>query len=117
MSQVQTMQAQKADISKALWPWLTVLAALGAYTPTFIRLAEGPWQTEQEGHGPLIIAACLWLVWSSRDKLRSVEIRPAPLAGWASLLLGLAMLFLSRTQDLISIEVLSELPVIVGCVL
>jgi exosortase len=27
------------------------------------------------------------------------------------------MLFLSRTQDLISIEVLSELPVIVGCVL
>ena len=117
MSQVQIMQAQKADISKALWPWLTVLAALAAYMPTFIRLAQGPWQTEQEGHGPLIIAAALWLVWTSRDQLRNVELRPAPVAGWASLLTGLAMLFVARTQDLISIEVLSELPVIIGCVL
>jgi exosortase B len=115
--QTEIAQLPKACTGPQVWPWLAILAALAAYAPTFIRLAEGPWQTEQEGHGPLIIAACLWLVWSSRDKLRSVEIRPAPLAGWASLLLGLAMLFLSRTQDLISIEVLSELPVIVGCVL
>ena len=117
MSQTEIAQLPKAFTRPQFWPWLAILAALAAYAPTFIRLAEGPWQTEQEGHGPLIIAACLWLVWTSRDKLRSVEIRPAPLAGWASLLLGLAMLFLARTQDLISIEVSSELPVIVGCVL
>jgi exosortase len=33
------------------------------------------------------------------------------------LLVGLAMLFMARTQDLISVEVFSELPVITGCVL
>ena len=33
---------------------------------------------------------------------------PAPVAGWASLLVGLAMLFLARTQDLISVEVFSR---------
>jgi exosortase B len=118
MSQTEIVQVPKAYVARQLlWPWLAVIATLAAYTPTFVQLIEGPWQTEQEGHGPLIIAASLWLVWASRDKLRSAELQAAPVAGWASLLLGLAMLFLSRTQDLLSIEVLSELPVIIGCVL
>jgi exosortase B len=118
MSQIHMTQAQEASFAKpSVWPWLAVVATFVAYIPTFIRLAEGPWQTEQEGHGPLIFAASLWLVWSSRDKWRGAEIRPAPVAGWAVLLLGLAMLFLSRILDLISTEAFSELPVIIGCVL
>jgi exosortase B len=118
MSQTQAVPAQNLYSSRQMiWPWVAVVATLAAYAPTFIQLAQGPWQTEQEGHGPLILAASLWLVWSSRDKLRNAEIRPAPVVGWASLLVGLAMLFLARTQDLISVEVFSELPVITGCVL
>ena len=96
---------------------LLFLATLIAYIPTFVHLIQGPWQTEQEGHGPLIIAASLWLLWASRKKLAKPEIAPAPAVGWASLLLGLALLFMARTQDVISVEVLSEIPVIAGCVL
>ena len=96
---------------------LLLLATLVAYIPTFIHLAQGPWQTEQEGHGPLIIAASLWLVWASREQLAKTEIVPVPVVGWAVFLVGLAMLFMARTQDLISVEVLSELPVITGCIL
>jgi exosortase B len=118
MSQTQAVPVQSLYSSRQMmWPWVAVVATLVAYAPTFVRLAQGPWQTEQEGHGPLILVASLWLVWSSRDKLRNAEIRPAAIAGWASLLVGLAMLFLARTQDLISVEVFSELPVITGCVL
>lgn len=118
MSQIQAVPAGNLYSSRQIiWPWIAVVATLAAYAPTFIQLAQGPWQTEQEGHGPLILAASLWLVWSSRDKIRNAEIRPAPVIGWASLLVGLAMLFLARTQDLISVEVFSELPVITGCVL
>jgi exosortase B len=118
MSQTQAVPAGNLYSSRRMiWPWVAVVATLVAYAPTFIQLAQGPWQTEQEGHGPLILAASLWLVWSSRDKMRNAEIRPAPVVGWASLLVGLAMLFLARTQDLISVEVFSELPVITGCVL
>jgi len=92
MTQTEIAQLPKTYTARPhLWAWLAAVAALAAYAPTFLQLAEGPWQTEQEGHGPLIIAACLWLVWSSRVKLRSVEIRPRPIAGWASLLLGLAI--------------------------
>ena len=105
MTRTETAQLPEARFAGAqIWPWLPALAVAAAYTPTFMKLIDGPWQTEQEGHGPLIIAACLWLVWSSRGNLRASELRPAPVAGWLSLVVGLAMLFLARTQDLISIR-------------
>lgn len=100
-----------------LWPAILVGSFLAAYVPTISGLINGPWQTEQEGHGPLIIAASLWLVWQSRDRLKSVEISAAPIAGWTSLVLGLALMFLARTQDVLTAEALSIIPVIVGCVL
>ncbi len=100
-----------------LWPALVVLATVVAYAPTFITLAEGPWQTEQEGHGPLIIAAALWLVWQSREKLRDAELAPVPVVGWPLLLSGLVILVLARNQDIWFLEVASEIPVIAGCVL
>ena len=96
---------------------LLAIAVLIAYVPTFITLAQGPWQTEQEGHGPLIIAASLWLVWQSRGAVRSATLSPAPVAGWLVLLSGLVVLILSRNQDIWFLEVASEIPVIAGCVL
>jgi exosortase B len=96
---------------------LLLVATLIAYIPTYIDLIQGPWQSEQEGHGPLIIAASVWLVWMRRGQLAKADSVPAPLIGWPVLLAGLAMLFMARTQSLISIEVLSEIPVIVGCIL
>jgi hypothetical protein len=45
---------------------LVCLAAMAAsfviaYAPTYVSLAEGPWQTEQEGHGPIIMLGAAWL--------------------------------------------------------
>jgi exosortase B len=104
-------------VRAVVWYAILILATVIAYVPTFVHLIQGPWQTEQEGHGPLIIAACVWLVWTSRKQLAQAKIVPAPAVGWAVLLVGLAMLFMARTQDLISVEVLSEIPVIAGCIL
>jgi len=101
-----------------LGPILLGVAILGAYTPTIRGLVNGPWQTEQEGHGPLIIAATLWLIWQSRDRILRVKIVPAPVAGWAVLLAGLVFLYLSRLQQgLLTVEMGSILPVIVGSIL
>src|SRR5260370_18293834 len=100
-----------------LWPALLFASILAAYVPTFITLAQGPWQTEQEGHGPLIIAAAAWLVWQSRDKLRTAVLSPSPVWGWSVLLFGLTVLVLSPNQDIWFLEVASEIPVLAGCVL
>jgi exosortase B len=118
MTQSSIVADQPSRLRAVSWHApLLFFATLIAYIPTFVHLIQGPWQTEQEGHGPLIIAASLWLLWTSRKKLAKAELAPAPAAGWAVLLLGLAMLFMARTQDVMSIEVLSEIPVIAGGVL
>jgi exosortase len=99
-------------------PIIIVAAATAvAYAPTLLSLMQGPWQTEQEGHGPFIIALAIYLVWQGRESLRTAEMSPAPLLGWLSLLFGLLMMFISRTQDVLTFEVLSILPVLAGEVL
>ena len=100
-----------------LWSTILTGAFLLAYIPTVMSLIDGPWQTEQEGHGPLIIVASLWLVWQSRERFGSTEISPAPVVGWIFLVCGLAIMFLARTQGVLAFEALSILPVIAGCVL
>jgi exosortase B len=100
-----------------IWPSLVLASLVAAYLPTVITLAQGPWQTEQEGHGPLIIVASLWLVWQSRGKLKNAKISPSLTCGWLSLLGGLCVLVLSRNQDIWFLEVASEIPVLAGCVL
>ena len=101
---------------------LMFLAALAAsfvvaYMPTYLRLAGGAWASEQEGHGPIIMAMAAWAAWQQRDKLRSVELRPAPIAGWIILLLSLVLMAVTRSQDLLMVEVATQIPVLLGCLL
>src|SRR6267378_3310584 len=118
MTYLQTLYPAKSSILTKLFGPLVVAASfLAAYFPTAKSLIDGPWQTEQEGHGPLIIAAALWLVWQSREKLKSTPLSPAPVAGWVVLISGLVLMFLARTQGVLTVEVLSAIPVIAGCVL
>src|SRR6202008_412216 len=118
MTYSDAISATRTVVSRGwLWPIVVIAAAIAAYTPTFISLAGGPWQTEQEGHGPLIIAAALWLVFQSREKLRAARISPSPATGWPLLRSGLVVLVLARNQDIWFLEVASEIPVIAGCVL
>jgi exosortase B len=118
MTYLQTLQtANPSIVTRVVGPLLVVGCFLVAYFPTFKSLLDGPWQTEQEGHGPLIIAAALWLVWQSREKLKSAVISPAPFAGWAVLVTGLLLMFLARTQGVLTVETFSAIPVIAGCVI
>src|ERR1700744_1588955 len=118
MTYSDALNGTKTSALRSLvWPVLLCASLIAAYLPTFITLAQGPWQTEQEGHGPLIIAASLWLVWQSRNKLREAKISPSLAWGWLSLLGGLCVLVLSRNQDIWFLEVASEIPVLAGCVL
>src|SRR3954471_18829407 len=118
MTYSQTLQpANSSIVTRLRGPLLVAGCFLVAYFPTFKSLLNGPWQTEQEGHGPLIIAASLWLVWQSRDRLKSVDISAAPVSGWITLLMGLALMFMARTQGVLTVEAFSLIPVIAGCIL
>src|SRR5580693_10564071 len=88
--------AKSIALRSWLWPALLAGCFLAAYSPSILSLIDGPWRTEQEGHGPLIIAASLWLVWQSRERLKTAEISAAPISGWTMLLIGLALMLLAR---------------------
>ncbi len=88
------VRSRPARVSLA---YLGAMAAsfLVAYAPTYVKLANGPWQTEQEGHGPLIMLAAGWLAWQQRDRLSSIPFRPNPVAGWIVLAGSLLLMALS----------------------
>lgn len=106
-----------AAIQERGWALLLVAAVLIAFAPTFVKLIQGPWRTEQEGHGPLIIAGAAWLAWQCKRGLLGLEASPAPFGGWAALLLGLGLLVVGRSQDVTMLEVASQLPILCGCIL
>jgi exosortase len=104
---------------KLHWSWLALLGAsfLVAYAPTIASLQAGPWRTEQESHGPLIMLTSLWLAWRSWPPCDAVAPSPAPRAGWLTLSAALALLWISRTQGLLGGEVLSGIVAMSGCTL
>jgi exosortase len=58
-----------------------------------------------------------WAAWQQRDKLRSIELQPATVAGWIILLVSLLLMAVTRSQDLLMVEVATQIPVLLGCVL
>ena len=93
------------------------VAFILAYVPTYVTLAKGPWQTEQEGHGPLIMLAAAWLAWQQRGKLASIPFKPALASGWIILLASLLVMAVTRSQNILMIEVATQIPVLLGCLL
>jgi exosortase B len=99
-------------------PWLAVLAAIAlAYAPTYWALAHGLWRDDEYAHGPIVLAVFAWLVWRDRAALAAPAGRPAPFAGAALLLAGLALYAVGRSQSIALFEVGSHLPVFAGLLL
>jgi exosortase B len=101
------------------WIYLAAMAAcfVVAYLPSYITLANGAWQSEQEGHGPLIMLAAVWLAWQQRGKLIGLAMKPAPVAGWLILVFSLLLMAVTRSQNILMIEVATQIPVLLGCLL
>jgi exosortase B len=85
----------------------------------FYHLSQTAWNTEANGHGPIILAVFVWLVWQKRDALidSTQEIRSNAVAGWSVLLFGLFVYIIGRSQTIDTLEVGSLLPILIGVLL
>jgi exosortase B len=98
--------------------WIPIAIGLVAlYVPTYIKLWNTIWQTEEQGHGPLILGVVAFLIWQKRNTLIEGISLPARFSGWTLLILGLLMYVLGRSQDIFFLEVGSHIPVIAGSIL
>lgn len=76
---------------------LMLLAGWAAlYVPVYWWAFETIWQSEDQGHGPLILAVAAWLFWQVREPLTALPGQPRHLLGWPLVLLGLGTFLLGK---------------------
>jgi len=99
-------------------PARLVLAGLAVmYLPVYWWAANNIWQTEEQGHGPLVAAVLAWLFWSLRTRLADAPVAPAPLAGWPLFVLGLLVYGVGRVFDISILEFASQIFVVAALLL
>lgn len=111
--------------SSALLPVGTDVLVLGGlllgfaalYLPTYLDLARRIWPTDEQGHGPIILAVSVWLMFELRHTVAALPIRPDKGLGASLLVFGVAMYALGRTQGMLVFEVFSQILVLCGLLL
>ena len=90
---------------------------LALYADTYLRLSQTIWASDEQGHGPIIMAVCLWLLWRQREPLINLPAAPARVAGVLSLILAMLMFVVGRSQAVWLLEVGSQIPLLMAILL
>lgn len=94
--------------------WIVVLVGILTMSiPTIIDLFQGPWSSDAQGHGPIVLGLSIWLLLKSRIHLSKSQPKLAN-TEYAWLILCLSCIFytLGRSQDIPAFEVGSLIPII-----
>ena len=98
--------------------WLVALGGFAVmYVPLYWWAAESIWQTDDHGHGPIILAVLLWLFWGLRREIAATSFRPMPSLGWPLFVLGLLTFFAGRVFGISILEFGSQPMVVAGALL
>jgi exosortase B len=112
------LNAKPPSGAAAQLEWLPVLAGLVVlYVPTFYNAATTFWQTDENGHGPIILAVIVWLIWDKRAVLFTAPPHPALASGLALLVPGLLIYVMGRAVEIAPLEIGSLMLVLAGILL
>lgn len=104
-----------------LVPWLLLAIGLGLlYGPTFADLAKSLWSTDQNGHGPIVLAMAAWFFWFQGRRIAadpSVKRSSAPWLGWSMVVIALVIYVVGQSQSVHLLSMGSLLPMLLGIVL
>lgn len=96
--------------------WLPIIAGLLIlYLPSFHDLSLSVWATEAQGHGPIVLAVSLWLLWHKWPLMWANSRNSPPSAwGWPVFIVGLLLYIVGRSQDIPIFEIGSLIWVFAG---
>jgi len=98
--------------------WVPVAIGLAAICiPSFTHLAQTTWDTEENGHGPIILLVFCWMIWQQRYILVAGLPHPGSVIGWLALLFGLMAFIIGRSQSIDTLEVAALIPILTGVIL
>ncbi len=108
----------RAAVGNPPLTWLLAIAGFAAmYVPLYWWAAEGIWQTEEQGHGAIILAVLAWLFWTLRHEIDQAAVEPLPMLGWPLFALGLFVYFVGRVFDIAILQFGSQPLVAAGVLL
>lgn len=87
------------------------------YVPTYIHLDQTVWNVVGQGHGPIMLALTIWLAWQRWPDLLQLPDDCRAVPGGILLALALLMKVLGQSQDLLLIDVTSQLIALSGILL
>lgn len=120
MSLVAPSPAATRNAAPAAWLPL-LLAGVGLavlYLPTLISLFSTIWASDAQGHGPIVLAISIWLMYRRWSDINSTASSlPLPWVAWVALGLAAALYALGRSQGIWIFEVGSSIPAVAGLVL
>ena len=99
-------------------PWLVALIGFAVmYVPLYWWAAGGIWQSEEQGHGAIILVVLAWLFWTQRREIDQVATWSAPLLGWPAFLGGVLVYLVGRVFDISILGFASQPLIAVGLLL
>jgi exosortase B len=98
--------------------WLIALGGFASmYAPVYWWAANSIWQSDEHGHGPIILAVIVWLFWSLRVRIAAERRESAGLGGWLVFLVGLLVYVVGRAFRISILELGSQMFVVAGVIL
>jgi exosortase B len=112
---------QRLRLLPAGFDWL-IFSALALsfcllYGPAYVDLAHTIWATDEQGHGPIILAVSAWLLYAKRHEIAAAPNRPLPLLGWSLLVFSLIFFALGQSQEIIMFEIGSQVILLIAFLL
>jgi exosortase len=86
---------------------ILLLGAAVFVLPTMIQVAKFNWTTEQGGHGPIVLATGIWLLWREIKSSSAVREPGKAVIAAAALVPLLAIYMLARITGILEIEALA----------
>ena len=106
--------------SPSRWsPWVPIAAALALlYLPTLYDLFTTIWVSDEQAHGPIVLAVTCWLLYRQRDLFVSPAAESGrPRGGWILIVSSCVLYALARSQGIKSVEMATALGMLSGAML
>lgn len=96
------------------------MVALGfvlLYAPVYRQLAIDIWSTDEQGHGPIILAVSGWLLFRKRHDIAALAAQPAAPAGWGLMVVAMFLYTFGVSQQVLMFATVSQILVLAGVLL
>lgn len=99
--------------------WMPIIVGLAVlYVPSLYDLFTGIWSSDEQMHGPIVLAISLWLIhhnWGAM--VLAAQGKPNSNWGWLVFIFGLLLYALGRSQDILMFEIGSSIWLLIGLIL